>query len=114
MKLWLRKRFINFLTAHLFNTISEEDILYLKGSKYYYKGKPLDEERLERIRQSADVFADSLLWDILSSEVKYQLNRQMYYKEQSNNDLLMVKAGLHVLNIIERTLQRLKKEHADQ
>lgn len=110
MRKWLQRWSIRYLTKHLFNTISLEDILHVKQGVYHYRGRPIDQERLERIRQSADVFADSVLWEILSNEVRFQLNKRMY-QEAGDDNLLIGKSGLHVLDIIEKTLQRLKKEH---
>lgn len=110
MKFYLQKRLINFLVKHLFNGITEEDILRLKrDGSVLYKNQPLKKEVIMQIRDEAERFHNSLLWKVLSDDVKYQANQRMFFKGHSESDLYVGKAILHAIELLENKIEQIRR-----
>lgn len=105
----LQKRFINYLVKDLFNTISEDDILASTPGGIMYQGRQLDRETFNSLKENADLFANSILWEVLSNEVKYLSNVRMYEKGNTDQDLLAGKCCLYILNVIDRKIKELSQ-----
>ena len=116
MKDLLRKKFIRFAYHHLFNIINEDDILQvkeipvitnkgvIKRVAMFYRGKELSPDRVEQLRQSAQLFSDSDIWKILKNEVKYQANKKIYEESGSTIELIFGKSILRTIEVIEKKL----------
>jgi hypothetical protein len=110
MKFYLRKLLINFLVKHLFNGITDDDILkVLPNGNVIYRGKPLKEEIIVQIRDEAERFHNSALWKVLSKEVKYRANQRMFEKGMSESDMFVGKSILYTIDVIESKLNNLKR-----
>ena len=108
MKKFLQKQLSNFLAKHLYNCITEDDILQVYSrNKVIYKGRNLPPDQISKISDNARMFKNSLLWGAISDEVKQKLNYRMYVGGKSDEDLLAGKIGLYILEIIERKIQEL-------
>ena len=88
IKKWLQKRLINWIVHDLFNTIDEGDILANKNGVISYQGKSLGADERAILRGEAQTLSKSLLWEILSKEVKYLSNLRMFEKGKTDEDLL--------------------------
>ena len=105
-----QKRFINYLVGDLFNTISEKDILKeLPGRIVKYRGDTLGAEEISALKHDAKVFTESVLWEVLSNEVKYLSNLRMYERGKNEEDIIMGKAFLYALETINRKLKELSQ-----
>src|SRR3990167_1337753 len=102
MKKYFQKRFINFLVHDLFNTIDERDILEEKNGIVMYQGKPMDAEMKIMMRNDAQTYSKSVLWEVLSNEVKYLSNLRMFEKGKNEEDLIMGKAFLYALEVMNK------------
>jgi hypothetical protein len=108
MKSWLQRKFINILVRHLFNTVTEEDILQMRGQSYLFLGRPLDKEVVIKLKADAKMWRSSSLWQILSTEAKWKANERMFFKGSNPADLLFGKAMLYLLvEVIEQKLEQL-------
>ena len=107
---YFQKKFINWLIRDLFNFVSEEDILRIdEFGNVFYKNRKLDSDMVSSLKESAEGFSDSTMWKIVSSELRYQANRRMLEKSQSVDDILVGKAALWVLQIMEDKIDDLSK-----
>ena len=110
IKKWLQKRLINWIVSGLFNTIGTEDILEEKpGGIVMYQGTEMGGETISQLKHDAKVFSESVLWEVLSNEVKYLSNLRMFERGKNEEDLLMGKAFLYALEVIDRKLKELAK-----
>lgn len=108
LKNYFQKRWIKFLAGHLFNTITEDDILkVLPGNVLMYRGKKMEKEWVSQLREKAMIFSNSVLWEMLSNEVKYLSNLRMYEKGKTDDDLLAGKMALYVLEVLDKKLKEL-------
>ncbi len=111
MKSWLQRKFIRFLVKHLFNTVGEDDIFVTKLKNnhvvVYKKGKPLTHEYAILLKERSQNLLESDYWRHVNEEVKYQINKRMYYKSESPKDLMAGKAMLYSLDILNSVLKRL-------
>jgi hypothetical protein len=106
----LQARFINFLSGHLFNNITIDDIIQLRPDGVYLQGKKLTMEEIEYFRTEADKLKESFLWkNIMTNRVKYVANRRMFVKGMSDADLVFGKAMLYNLEVLEKLLAALSK-----
>lgn len=108
VKNYLQRRFINLLTKHLFNTIDKDDILEVQGKNVAIQhGKRLSPDQIETIKSQSQHLQKSMIWKVLSNEIKYVANLRMYEKGRTGDDMLAGKLMLHILEIIERKLKEI-------
>lgn len=108
MKGWLQRTFINLLVHHLFNFVTEDDVLTMRGQNVYFQGRKLDKETVMKIRVDAKQWKNSLLWQILDTEGRWQANKRMFEKSQTIEDILAGKIMLsYHEDVIKRKLDQL-------
>lgn len=106
----LKEKFFNKLTKNLFNTIDKEDILLILGKdNVLLKGKPLEPDRIIQIKEEAERFKSSLLWRILSNQVKFEANKIIYQASKNIEDTRFGKAMLLNLETINKLLDDISK-----
>lgn len=106
---YLQKRFINWLIKDLYNTIDKDDILRVEKGVVYYKGKALDKDGIQILRENAETFKNSKIWRLLRNQVKYEANKKMFNESRVPADILFGKATLYALAIIEDKIKELSK-----
>jgi len=115
MKNYLQKLFINYLAGGLFNTVTEDKLIQIKGRDkkgsliVIYRKKRLDKEKIKRIQESAELFVKSDIWRLLRRAVQLEANERMYKKSRSIDDILAGKMSLYNLEVINRTIQKLSQ-----
>jgi len=110
LKTYLQKRFIKYLAHNLFNVIDEDDILNIKApGVMYLKGRKLDSERVERLKNDASLYKESTIWYVLRNELRYQANRRMYERSHNESDILAGKIMLYITDIIESKIDKISK-----
>lgn len=112
MKNWFQRRFINFLVRGLFNTISKDDILRVErqpiGVKVFIGSKELPKDNVLKLKQDAQVFEESVIWKILSNELKHQANLRMFEKSKTVEDIVAGKMLLYLVDVVEMKIAELK------
>ena len=115
MKNYLQKLFINCLAGGLFNTVTEDNLIQIKGRDnkgrlmVFYRKKRLDEEKIKRLIASAELFAKSDIWRLLKRAVQLSANERMYKKSRNADDMLAGKMALYNLEVIDRTIQNISQ-----
>jgi len=115
-KRYLQKQFINFLVKHLYNTIGIKDVLRTvedkrtkKVVRVFLGDKTLDQTDRSIISDDAKKFADSTIWKLVRNSVYYNCDRELKTKCKSGADMLGPKTGFWIIDIIDKTLEQLKK-----
>jgi len=99
LKRWFLNQ--NKSLKRLYNTISVDDVLQLKGNKFYVGEKEITKEVLINLQQEAKFLKETYLWEILTNQIKYLSNERMYSKSKSDDDIVFGKATLYNLQIQE-------------
>lgn len=98
---------LNDLVHDLFNGITEDDVMRLKNNKLVMRGKEITKEEIAIIRQDAEIFKDSVIWNILKRELQLAANERMFDKSETIDDMIFGKAMLYNLNLIDLKLKNL-------
>lgn len=105
MKKRLYRKFINIITKHLFNGITEEDIItQRKNGKVLIRGKVLDQETKYTLADQATNFRNSFLWKILRNTLQYHANQRIYTRSNSIEDIHFGKTLLYLIELIDKSL----------
>lgn len=97
----------------LYNTINEDDILHEENGVWFYKGKQLSGESKKMLIAEAIQLKDSKLWEILSTDIEYQANKQMFLKATEESHLMAGKMFLYVLDVVKTRLKSMSRESGD-
>ena len=106
---FLRKHLIHFITSHLFNGITKDDILQVKSKDVIiYKGKELNGEQKLDLRRDAEQFGKSVIWKLLSDDAKYQANLRMFEQSTDIQGMMFGKAVLFAIDVIDKRIEQFK------
>ena len=97
----------NWLFKHLFNGITEDDILRYKNGEYQIAGATIDKKLLTGLASEAQSIKDKYAWDLLIKEMKHEANKALYHKSQTNDDMIFAKAMLLAIEIMEHKINEL-------
>jgi len=101
---------INFLTKHLVKAITEDDILIVSGRDFLINRIKLSPEEIQNLKDDAETFKDSLLWRLISNEVKFDAIQRMGDKAVTPDDIIFGKAMLYDINLIRNFIENLSKK----
>lgn len=102
---------LNFVVKHLFNGITEEDVIrYNKVTKTYSVGThQLTDKDLKQLSNEAKSIKDSALWIEMVSSTQLAANKMMYENSKSIEDMYFPKAALWVVDVFKKKLDKLEK-----
>lgn len=114
MKKYFQKLFINLLVKHLYNTVTERDLIQIRGRDktgpiVIYRNERLDQDKVQRLRESAELFKNSDIWRMLRRAVQLSANERMYNKSKTTDDILAGKMALWNLEVIDKTIEKLSQ-----
>jgi hypothetical protein len=104
----LKNRVLTEGIKHLFSTISSDDILKMGKNGVEFRGKPFSEEQMLQIKSEALSFQGSLLWNVLKTDIRYQINKKIFEEAADVLALVSGKAALYIFGIINERLEKLK------
>jgi len=102
----VRNQILTEAVKHLFNTISEDDILQT-GNQWTLRGKPISEGEVKQLQEEAKLITELKLWRILQLELKYQANKAIYENSKDLVDIMAGKILLYYIDIIRTKLNKL-------
>ena len=105
MKRWLRNR----LLSHLFNAVTEHDILKVQNGNFVINGKVLDQMSKDDITSGADAIKRMVTWQLLVKDLTWIANDAIFNKSKTEADLIFPKAILYTLDVMEKKLENLSK-----
>ena len=94
----------------LYNTIGVEDILREEKNQWLYMDKPLSIARCKLLVEQAKELRNSELWQIMTNDVKYQANKMMYLKAESEIQITAGKLWTYTLDCFNQRLENLSQE----
>lgn len=105
----LKTKLFCYLMRHLFNAINDDDILTITRNGYQIGNRVLDKNQIEGLKNEAQVFKNSDVWDYVNNNLKYLANYRMYHGSKTVDDLVFGKAMLYNLDIINRLFNKISE-----
>lgn len=99
---------LRWAVQELFLAPSEDDILkLLPNGEWQYLGKPMSKDGLVRLKKEAQILRKLSLWEVLKTDVRYQLSRKMYEEGRIKEDFVWGQLATYLFDVIETRLKRL-------
>lgn len=108
LKKKIRHALVKYLTKNMLVAITEEDVLILSGKDWLIGRKKLTSEELIDLKEEAISFERSLLWKLISNDIKFHAIQQMSDKALSPDDIIFGKSMLYNLGMIRKFISNLK------
>ncbi len=105
----MRQRILNYLLKHLFNAITEDDVLVYRGDKFYVGGMELPKTDVEDIVSGARGLKEMYVWQLLMKDLKNEANKRIYKNGVTMEDVNFGRATLWTVNVIEQKIENLSK-----
>ena len=109
MKKRIKNKILNFILKHLFNSITEQDVLHVVGNNVFYKDTLLTKKQRDGIILEAKEIKNLAVYKILVDELKYSANKKIYQNSVTTDDLVFGKAALWVIDILETKINKLSQ-----
>lgn len=93
--------------AHLFSTVTEEDIIKIEGLAWYIKGRELTSEEKAQLKAESRSLQNMLLWKLLCKEVQFHAYKKGYLEATKEFDLIGGKMLMYSLDIIKTKIKRI-------
>lgn len=89
------------------NLIDEAQFLTFDKNEIFIRGKKLDKEQINELKESAKSFYNSPIWKMLVQEVRNESVRALY-QAKTEKDLIAGQTMIFNLEIMEKLLKKLK------
>lgn len=99
---------INYLTRHLLKTILVEDLFRKEGNGWYIGRHRLTPEELNDLKAEADSLLESEIWKLMTREITWRSNLQMFEKARNENDIVFGKAQLYNWELAQKFLEQVR------
>lgn len=104
----LQKNLAQFIIGDVFNAITDEDILKIKGPNVWeHKGKQLTPGQVLALKAEAKAFQDSGLWKILRAELLWLAHQSGYVKSKTESDQIAGKMLEYLCNVLDTKLSKM-------
>lgn len=105
----MKKKWINFLVREIFVAVPPHDILREVHGQWYFNGRAISRQDMERLKFDAERLVKSKLWQILSTEYRFKASQLIAYKSSTIEDTLFGKALLYWIEVTEEHLDLISK-----
>lgn len=102
-----RRFFQKFVFKHLFNGVTEDDVLKQVGSKLAFRGQILSDVERNGIISEAQMIRSSSAMKLLLNDMKASANDKIFNKSTSVEEILAAKSTLWTVDILERKMKSL-------
>lgn len=105
----LKLNILNWCLKHLFNAITDKDIMRWNGKNFVMDDKTLIDSDTYDIISGADAIKRSYVWQLIVKDMKNVSNKMLYEKSKTVDDMIFGKACLYTIDVIENKLDNLSK-----
>lgn len=105
----IKNKLVNYLVKNLLQAVTDEEILIVSGRDYLLNNRKLGPEEVIQLKDECREFGKSLLWDLMSKEIRYQAGMRMIEKAEKNGDIVYGKAMLYNLDLIRKFINNLSR-----
>ncbi len=110
MRNYLQRKLIRFIVKDIFNTIDKDDILRIKGEKWTWRGKEIDDNTIGNLKIQAKNFSESLLWKVLKAELQWQAVKTLLEKGKDSSDIRAAQLLGYLTIVIDEKLTTISDE----
>src|SRR5688572_27075151 len=103
----LKTTLANWLLKHLFNAITEHDVLRFNGTHLILRGRQLTQAEVQDLRSQADVINQLAIWQLLKNEAQHAANQMLFQKSKTAEDLIFGKAVLYVVDLLDKKVNQI-------
>lgn len=89
--------------------VTPQDILQIKGTKWFHKGRELTKGEIDNLKAEAELIAKTALWKLLVNEGKYHAQRRVIMEARTEQDLRQVQEFHKVVVLFEEFIHNLIK-----
>ena len=101
----LQKHLARFITNDVFNVISEDDLLNIKGKEWKHNGRTLDITEIKNLIEQAQLMERLKLWAMLKTELKYHAQDRLTNKSKTESDLIAGKMMIYIIELLENRVK---------
>ena len=101
---------LTLAVKHLFNTISQDDILKEKEGQWFFMGRAVSDGEKKLLISEARTFLEMKLWDVIQKDISFQANRKMYLLAENELDIIAGKLWTYCLDCIRTRLKSISEE----
>lgn len=105
----VRQYLINTLTHKLIRAITEDDVLQISGKDWVYKKRKLTSEEILMLKEEAQSFKKSLLFELMYNDLRFQAWKQMSDSAQVVEDMNFGKAMLYNMSLEHKFIKNIIK-----
>jgi|GEM_PF-4241909 len=105
---YLKLKLIQYLVKNLLVAINADEIITFTNQGTYLKGRRLTNEEVFQLKDDANSFEKSFLWQVMTNEVRFLSNDRMFEKSAVEGNSVFGRAMLYNLNILEQFIKRCK------
>lgn len=104
----IKHKILNLVIKHLFNGVTEQDVLKVdRSGKMYHRGQPLPAKHVESLASSARLIRELDVYKYVLTDMQYTANKRMYVDGTNTDDMLFGKAMLYCLEVIDLKFKNL-------
>ena len=103
----MRQRVLNYLLRHLFNAVTEDDVLIYKGNKFYVGGNELPDSDTQDIISGAKGMKEMYMFQLLMKDLKNEANKMIYKNGKTMEEVNFGRSVLWTVDVIERKIENL-------
>jgi len=104
---WLRRLLANFVYKHVFNGVTEHDVLRGHAGTLYYRGTALNDKQINGIIQEARIIKETEVWKLVLNDIRASSNQKIFRSSTSMEEIASARAALWVTDVIERKVTTL-------
>lgn len=97
----LQKNLSQFLVKDVFNLITEEDVLTIKGKDWIFGGRKLDGTEVATLKSEAKVLAQMQLWKFLNNRKRQIAQNALIKTGKTDEDIIANRMILYLLDVDE-------------
>ena len=106
----IKRKLLNYLLRHLYNAITEDDILEIRDGKIFQGKRQMTTAEIQSITAEAEMLKSMDLWKILIKGLKLEANHRMYQKSASYDDMYAGKMTLWTIDLMEKKVDNIVKD----
>ncbi len=103
----LKIKLLNYIIRHLFNGITENDVLRNYKGKFFIGRHEVPEVRIKAMIAEAKAMQKTELWGLLIKDMKLLSNQKMYERSQTVDDMIFGKAMLFITEILDKKVKNI-------
>lgn len=103
----LQAEYINYLVKDLFNGVSVDDVLKMKGMTMFYKGVALSPAQKLSLVNGAKSLKALEIWQVLLEEMKNVASKRILETSKTIEDIVFGKVMLYVIDVMEKKIENL-------